>query len=85
MPRFSLKRLFASITLIAIGVAMIAAVFQHREIFEWYTALLFVVAGGGTIGAGLFNPFRRPWLGVAIGILAVLAFLIATARLGVVY
>lgn len=74
MPRFTLGELLVSTTLIAFGSGMVAVIIREGEYVTnvlGYEALGFLyvawMAGGSLIGAGLCMPFRRPWLGAAIG------------------
>jgi hypothetical protein len=71
MGRFSLKRLFASVTLVGVGLAIEARLFSHPEIYP-LTQFLMSAFGGAFIGAGIFNPFGRPWAGAALGALIAL-------------
>ena len=64
--QFSLRRFFSSMTLIAVGVGLICYMFSG----EGSSGLLFAVEwllGGVCIGAGIFNPFRKPILGAFLG------------------
>lgn len=75
--QFSLKRLFAAVTLIALGMA--AAVYAQRAPIPPFEVLR--VASGGLIGGGLFTPFKRTPMGVLFGMtigLYALAFAMLT-------
>jgi hypothetical protein len=68
VPKFSIKRLLVSTTLIAAGLAMIVLTPEthpYNGNFEtgWWSA------GTAMIGAGTLIPFRRPILGAIIGLL----------------
>lgn len=77
MPRFTIKDLLLATTLIAIGAGMLAPIFLDtvpRRISSWgiwgvFLWFLIWFGGGGLIGAGLFTPFRKVRIGVAIGVL----------------
>ena len=68
MARFSLKRLFGSVTLVAAGCGEIAWVIRHAPVdvgdsvasFALFTCL-------PLIGAGLLTPFKKTLLGACIG------------------
>lgn len=71
MPRYSLKRLFASTTLIATGLASVIVVYtsvfeKGMELNPWVLLLLWF-GGGMMIGAGAFVPFRMTLSGIAFG------------------
>jgi hypothetical protein len=85
MRRFSLKRLFASLTLAGIGLAIIGSL-ATRE-YNLPPSLvdvayaLFWISGGMILGAGLLLPFNRPVLGMILGfamqfLLLAIAFLV---------
>jgi hypothetical protein len=63
VPRFSLRELFATFTLLAVGVA--AAVWiVKRELFGAADISLWIagpiwLASGAAIGAGIASPFKR--------------------------
>jgi hypothetical protein len=73
MPRFTVKDLLIATTLIAVGAGMLAFVFQNgEEIKRGYGAGVFAVlwfGGGAFVGAGIFTPFKRPWMGAIIGVM----------------
>ncbi len=79
MPRFKVKEMLLATTFIAIGTGLLAFQFQNaNEIFNRNSILLLWFGGGGAcIGAGLFTPFKRPWIGAYVGFLLqlLLAFL----------
>lgn len=70
--RFSLRRLFGTITLLVMGVGTVAATFGGYCPNDRYAALLFWPLSGGLLGAGILNPFRRPLVGFAVGFAALL-------------
>jgi hypothetical protein len=66
-PRFSLQRLLASMTLLAVGAGIETWLFggphtAFRHQMFHYAATL----GLAAIGAGLFMPFKREGLGAAL-------------------
>ncbi len=67
MRQFSLQRLLVSFTLLAVGVFMVIRIFRYRlwtgpeDLPQWLVA-------GAMIGAGIFTPFGRTKLGLAIGL-----------------
>jgi len=81
MEPFSLRRLFAALTLIAIGCGALVYLFRTED--QTPAAGLWKVLaafwGGPLVGAGLFTPIRRPALGAILGFLAFLGFLIYLA------
>src|SRR5688500_11826027 len=63
---FSLKRLLLSFTLIVIGLGF--QLFWWRGVFEKHLiGLLIWIASSAMLGAGLFTPFGKPWIGVLVG------------------
>jgi hypothetical protein len=82
MPQFSLKRLFVSVTLIAVGCASLTwsmrAYDAERAGVEIDRGLppLAAIAGFAIAGAGLGNFFQRPIIGGLVGVL-ILSALIA--------
>ena len=74
MLRFSLKDVFTSTTLIAIGLAVLSLICPaYSEVSIGVYALWF--GAGASIGAGVFVPFRKIWLGATIGLLVQLLLL----------
>ena len=73
MPRFSLKRLFVSFTLVAVGTAIIAWSFRlvlgidHTQLPHKYILLIFLFSGP-LVGLGLSWPFKRPAIGLYFGV-----------------
>jgi hypothetical protein len=68
MPQFSLKRLFVSVTLIAVGVGMITFLFSERApTVNWIGQTIWLLAGA-FIGAGALSLWHSKW-GTAIGAL----------------
>jgi hypothetical protein len=65
MPRFSLKHLLTSTTLICAGLGALAYL---SGIENWNILQIGLwLATGPVIGCGLLTPIRRPGLGFAIG------------------
>ncbi len=71
MPKFSIKDLLIATAIVATGTALISSIFRFPTVFlEPSPGAAFVFCwyvGGMLIGAGLFWPFRRPWMGIALG------------------
>jgi hypothetical protein len=65
---FSLKRLFASTALIAVGLAVMVRVVQVAGLFHWIIDFPICFAAGALPGAGALAPFKRAGLGAAIGL-----------------
>jgi hypothetical protein len=77
VPRYSLKRLFASTTLIAVGLACV--IVAYRSLIEEKQidrlSIVLWIGGGVMIGAGALIPFRMTLFGVAIGFVVQLLLL----------
>ena len=74
MPRFSLKNLLVSFTLIAIGVFTIMwGATTPKGDFSTALLLSVVALGGVLIGVGASMPFNRPVLGAVLGPVIVFA------------
>ena len=85
-PQFSLKRLFATVTLLAAGLAVLSQIFRTDMIDDKSgKVLLFWVGGGMLMGAGILTPFRKTLLGAVLGliiqVLLLLLFICALAPL----
>jgi hypothetical protein len=83
MPPFSLKHVWLALTLLVLGIALVASVLtplypgqpEHSELTDgimWFM-------GGTLIGAGLMTPLRHPFIGAAIGFVVqlILGYLLA--------
>jgi hypothetical protein len=75
MPRFTIKDLLITTTLIAIGVGILTFLFRNVVLMEQLfgdnavvAAIVLWLVSGAMISAGLFVPFRHPWMGAAIGL-----------------
>ena len=73
MPRFALKDLLIGMTIIAIGLGILVfaeTLAPHHQIAP-YKGLQAGLIGGGvmTVGSGIAYPFKRPWIGLAIGVI----------------
>ncbi|MCI0333969.1 MAG: hypothetical protein L0228_12185 [Planctomycetes bacterium] len=82
MPRFSIKDLLVSTTLVAVGLAGIVVVVNHWPSGPtWSDAVLFI-SGNALIGAGILGRAKKPWigalLGATIGLIGVVAVMIHT-------
>jgi len=76
MPRFSLKRLLISTTMVATGLGALVFAFSNQLPLLDYPAVTFLyVAPPALIGAGLLHPFRLAWVGALVGALGMLIFL----------
>jgi hypothetical protein len=77
MEPFSLRRLFAAVTLIAVGCGALVYLFRTEDQAPaaglWKVLAAFW--GAPLIGAGLLTPIRRPALGAILGFLAFMGFL----------
>ena len=72
MPRFSLKSLLLSTTLITLGAGMLSVVFHYPLNLG---TLLCWFGGGVLIGTGVCTPIRQPFLGGLLGLVVqVIAF-----------
>jgi hypothetical protein len=80
MPRFSVKDLLRATALISLGAGLwsLPVYFPDAEVWkgevgsdEFWMAIL---GGAGFIGAGVFTPFKRPWLGAALAVFALIVF-----------
>jgi hypothetical protein len=85
MPRFALKDLLLSTTLIALGLACYVWVQRSQiPLLEHPIILLPLIGSGALVGAGILHPFRVAWMGALIGALAMLALVgcaVATAKI----
>jgi hypothetical protein len=85
MPRFTIKDLLLTTTLIAIGAGMFACIGEYqRAIAESGNGGLLVAlwfGGGACIGAGLMAPFKRLGTGalIAFGIQVVIVVMMYIA------
>jgi len=70
MAQFSLRRLLASVTLFAVGLAIVVA--TARE--EWPridapAIVILLVMAGASFGAAVFMPFKSARIGAIVGAL----------------
>jgi hypothetical protein len=75
---FSLKRLFVSTALIAVGLAIVVRVVQVAGSYHWIIDFPVCFIGGAILGAGALLPFKRSGLGAAIGLLLSVVYLALT-------
>jgi hypothetical protein len=75
MPRFPIIDLLIATTLIAIGIGMLWFLYHNRAALSagrgpFWEIFLFWFGGGVFVGAGVFTPFKRQWIGafVAVGV-----------------
>jgi hypothetical protein len=78
MPRYSVKDLILSTTLIALGLGYICFESNrtvHSPIhFPEFLILLLWIGSGISIGAGIAHLFGKMWLGAALGAISIFAF-----------
>jgi hypothetical protein len=78
MPRISLKRLLASIVLLAIGCGFLAfgTAYDSAKMIYLPDGVLLTIwlTAGGLIGSGFFCPFRLTLFGFAVGIICQILF-----------
>jgi hypothetical protein len=75
MMKFSLKRLWFSVTGIAIGIGLLVFTFGHSRYVHGPKGLVPFFVGASLIGAGLLAPFRLAIVGAVIGFLVALGIL----------
>lgn len=68
LPRFSLKRMLLSTTLIAVGLVAICLLFRAPQRFNEATEVLLWFLGGALVGAGIFAPFDKARNGALVGL-----------------
>jgi hypothetical protein len=73
-PRVSLKRLLASVTLIAIGIGLAASAYHHlgdlSSPFDPFELACIWLGGGAIAGAGALCPFQRVGAGALLGFMS---------------
>jgi hypothetical protein len=84
MPRFSIKDLLLTTTLVAIGLTMVSLVPAVEKLVypseRWGVLIaIFFFGGWGLVGAGLGTPFRHPILSGLLMILVVLVLVFVLA------
>jgi hypothetical protein len=88
MPRFSLKDLLLATTLIAIGAGAESFIirsdaFRGSEYSRLGVLMLFGYCGAACLGAGLLLPFKRPLIGIVLGMAMqslIIAILVRTLK-----
>jgi hypothetical protein len=71
MPCFSLRRLLISITIVAVGLMAVSMMFSKPpQRLEESTRFILWYLGGALIGAGVFAPFKKVWIGLLVGLIA---------------
>jgi hypothetical protein len=76
MPRFSIKDLLIGTALLAAGITSVCGI---ARLPSHPVVLLLWLGGSALVGAGLFAPFKRIWLGAAIGLaVAILPLVVLT-------
>ena len=78
MPRFSIKDLLLSTTLLAVGFTALTLLpgLVSRNAVGVILPFVFWIGGCVLIGTGLFAPFHKKRLGAAIGAGAALCFVV---------
>jgi hypothetical protein len=76
--RFSLKQLFVSTALVAVGLTVWMRVVRVTGLFHWVLDFPICFVAGAVIGAGVLVPFKRAGLGAVIGLAFSALYLIAT-------
>jgi hypothetical protein len=79
MPRFTLREVLLSITIIAVGLGLLNASVQVNDLARSILAL----CAFATIGAGLFTPFHKKRLGAVLGLVLPLAFFLIMNLVGI--
>ena len=70
MPRFGLKALFVSVTLLAAGLAVLVVPLRFHDWVKnnpLVSLILVAALPGGLCGAGIGILFGKTWLGIRIG------------------
>jgi hypothetical protein len=86
--RYTTKEIFVCVALLAAGMGILAFLFGsspgqvhvHEPLRGWKFALW--LASGSFVGAGLLLPFKRPFLGALLGLIALV---IASLSMGAVW
>ena len=79
MPRFTLREVLLSITIIAVGLGLLNASVQVNDLARSILAL----CAFATIGAGLFTSFHKKRLGAVLGLVLPLAFFLIMNLVGI--
>jgi hypothetical protein len=86
MPRFTVKDLLIATTLIAIGAGAESFLIRSPDTFRGSEyggtgiLMLFGYCGAACIGAGLLLPFKRPLIGIVIGMVMQSLFIAVLLR-----
>jgi hypothetical protein len=75
MWQFSLRRLFISVALVAIGLGALAAGDTTSSRPDGNAMLVLWLSGGSLMMAGIFNIFRHPIIGAMLGLVIQLILL----------
>ncbi len=78
-PRFTIRQLFASTALIAIGLALIVYLLRVQlnvdpPLNDWVAGTLWLI-GGTLLGAGVLTPIDRALIGASVGLFVQLVLL----------
>lgn len=68
MTHFSLAVLFRAVALVAVGISLLCLTFGRENIPPPMVVFWPWFGSGALIGAGLFSPFKKPWLGALVGV-----------------
>jgi hypothetical protein len=72
MPRFSTKELPLAVVLVVVGILSmwLARALIYYGFPGFIVGYLSWLIGGALIGAGLFRPLGKHWLGAGVGLIA---------------
>jgi hypothetical protein len=73
MVQFSIKRLFASVTLTSVDLDIDSPIISHPTAVYPGTQFFLSALAEAFVGAAVLNPFKRPWLGAAIAAFVAMA------------
>jgi hypothetical protein len=85
LVQFSLRELLFSTTLFATGIVAVCITIEPRPYLSTWSHIVCWLSGGALIGASLFVPFKRPYIGAALGVLVQLGLLLGFLALVYVY
>jgi hypothetical protein len=85
LVRFSLREMLLSTTLLATGIVTVCLTIEPRPYLSTWSHIACWLSGGALIGASLFVPFKRPYIGAALGVLVQLGLLLGFLALVYAY